>query len=52
MRKYISPEIETIKFDTVDVIETSSGGGLENAGDGNNETDEPMEWGFRRSMFN
>lgn len=23
MRKYISPEIETIKFDTVDVIETS-----------------------------
>lgn len=52
MLKYEKPEIEAKEFELVDVIETSSGGGLENAGDGNNETDEPMEWGIRRSMFN
>ena len=51
MLKYEKPEVEIKEFELVDVIETSSGSGLENAGDGDNENDEPMEWG-RRSMFN
>ena len=29
MKKYTTPDIDTIKFDNVDVIQTSSGGNFE-----------------------
>ena len=51
MTKYEKPEIEIQELKDVDVIATSDGG-LVNGGSGSNETEEPMEWGLRKSFFN
>lgn len=52
MNKYEKPEIKVQELEDVDVISTSGGGGLVNGGSGSSETDEPMEWGLRKSLFN
>ena len=52
MKMYKKPELETIEFETVDVIQTST---LVNAGEGSEgnegKDDGIVEWSNRKSLF-